>query len=161
MHFLFAHYCLNVFSPEIHGINLKPPLMCGSNSDHIVAGSCTRTALDLRSRGILVHNPATKWSEFNPGADRTQVGPMLTPWTLLSGVWKIVKINLNISIFHYFVPCQSSSVTDSHFPRLFFTLWICKRLYWSCDICIQLTFTRKRRQMIHKPDCQTRETSIS
>ena len=44
--------------PEVNCINIKPPLVCVANSDHMVTGLCTRIPLDLRSRGILAHNPA-------------------------------------------------------------------------------------------------------
>ena len=47
------------------------------------------------------HSNALKQGSCGPsGADRTEVGPMLAPWTLLSGIMKFV---------HWFVGCPKES----------------------------------------------------
>ena len=52
------------------------------------------TVLDLRkpqnySTSLIARFMGTTWGPF--GADRTQVGPMLAPWTLLSGFMSIYR----------------------------------------------------------------------
>ena len=52
------------------------------------------------------------------GADRTQVGPMLAPWTLLSGMWH----RLGVSCFVVVICCHliSQNKTRSNGPNSYF-----------------------------------------
>ena len=82
------------------------PSQRASNAESVSTSSCDRFDLAEKSSHtyhiqtfIIRKNPDSKIYGANmgpkwgpPGADRTQVGPMLAPWTLLSG-----KLQLHIS----------------------------------------------------------------
>ena len=90
--------------------NVRPCVLCASRKNYGILVTCMEGIIDLCdlryighfywSLQILPRKPwkpirtKTKWRACNVlklpwyqgGADRTQVGPMLAPWTLLSGL---------------------------------------------------------------------------
>ena len=65
--------------------------------------------LNLRGEmTVKVTSPIARfmWPTWGPsGADRTQVGPMLTPWTLLSGFIYVLCKNMNSFVSSVTKPC--------------------------------------------------------
>ena len=50
---------------------------------------CYRNMSDI----IMLHNNGITWPRYSPNSCRPQMGPMLAPWTLLSGItWTILKL---------------------------------------------------------------------
>ena len=76
-------------------------LWLGPNLEHWLSFVLKRTKFDL----LLSHSKISQIARFMgptwdpPGADRTQVGPMLAPWTLLSGyATKNVRLKSKIAM---------------------------------------------------------------
>ena len=79
-----------------------------------------------------------KWGPS--GADMTQVGPMLAPWTLLSGnFWfEVLAFNLEVTIHHSF--SKAYRMPESSITKHYFNDW-CAESIWGNEKWIFMFFT--------------------
>ena len=65
-------------------LTIKPPLSTSCISDLLWINLGLFSIYGLAKSSLITRFKGPTWGP--PGADRTQVGPMLAPWTLLSGL---------------------------------------------------------------------------
>ena len=125
----------HMYRPDMQCLHTK--VNCGGhhwrcylwNTEHQWA-ACKRPPTEWMIQSLIARFMGTTWGP--PGADRTQVGPMMAPWTLLSGVF-------SGSVHLQLWPKNINFVADSCLNSVF-SWWIRYHPQHTMSLHIQLNF---------------------